>query len=82
MLISRLGEYARAPAGRTRPIEITLSPAQPARPLTADDVRRMAELGVDRTLRRASGPKALEGLRAGALPRRKSSTRSSAVGCD
>jgi probable F420-dependent oxidoreductase len=57
-LISRLGEYARA-AGRTRPIEITLS-LRTGKPLTADDVRRMAELGVDRTL--AGHPvKALEG---------------------
>jgi alkanesulfonate monooxygenase SsuD/methylene tetrahydromethanopterin reductase-like flavin-dependent oxidoreductase (luciferase family) len=58
MLISRLGEYARA-AGRIRPIEITLS-LRTGKPLTADDVRRMAELGVDRTL--AGHPvKALEG---------------------
>ncbi len=57
-LISRLGEYARA-AERTRPIEITLS-LRTGKPLTADDVRRMAELGVDRTL--AGLPiKALEG---------------------
>jgi probable F420-dependent oxidoreductase len=48
MLISRLSEYARA-VGRTRPIEITLS-LRTGKPLTADDVRRMAELGVDRTL--------------------------------
>lgn len=47
-LISRLGEYAHA-AQRTRPIEITLS-LRTGKPLTADDVRRMAELGVDRTL--------------------------------
>ncbi len=47
-LISRLGEYARA-AGRTRPIEITLS-LRTGKPLTAADVRRLAELGVDRTL--------------------------------
>jgi probable F420-dependent oxidoreductase len=58
MLISRLSEYARA-VGRTRPIEITLS-LRTGKPLTADDVRRMAELGVDRTL--AGHPvKALEG---------------------
>jgi len=57
-MISRLGEYARA-AERTRPIEITLS-LRTGKPLTADDVRRMAELGVDRTL--AGHPvKALEG---------------------
>ena len=58
ILISRLSEYARA-VGRTRPIEITLS-LRTGKPLTADDVRRMAELGVDRTL--AGHPvKALEG---------------------
>jgi probable F420-dependent oxidoreductase len=57
-LISRLREYARA-AERPRPIEITLS-LRTGKPLTADDVRRMAELGVDRTL--AGLPiKALEG---------------------
>jgi probable F420-dependent oxidoreductase len=57
-LISRLREYARG-AERTRPIEITLS-LRTGKPLTADDVRRMAELGVDRTL--AGLPiKALEG---------------------
>jgi probable F420-dependent oxidoreductase len=57
-LISRLREYARA-AERTRPIEITLS-LRTGKPLTADDVRRIAELGVDRTL--AGLPiKALEG---------------------
>ncbi len=57
-LISRLREYARA-AERTRPIEVTLS-LRTGKPLTADDVRRMAELGVDRTL--AGLPiKALEG---------------------
>jgi probable F420-dependent oxidoreductase len=57
-MISRLGEYARA-VERTRPIEITLS-LRTGKPLTADDVRRMAELGVDRTL--AGHPvKALEG---------------------
>ncbi|MGZ3620839.1 MAG: TIGR03619 family F420-dependent LLM class oxidoreductase, partial [Candidatus Binataceae bacterium] len=56
--ISQLREYARA-AERTRPIEITLS-LRTGKPLTADDVRRMAELGVDRTL--AGLPiKALEG---------------------
>lgn len=58
ILILRLSEYARA-VGRTRPIEITLS-LRTGKPLTADDVRRMAELGVDRTL--AGHPvKALEG---------------------
>ncbi len=46
--IAQLREYARA-AGRARPIEITLS-LRTGKPLTADDVRRMAELGVDRTL--------------------------------
>ena len=46
--ISHLREYARA-AGRARPIEITLS-LRTGKPLTAGDVRRMAELGVDRTL--------------------------------
>ena len=57
-MISRLREYARG-AERTRPIEITLS-LRTGKPLTADDVRRMAELGVDRTL--AGLPiKALEG---------------------
>jgi alkanesulfonate monooxygenase SsuD/methylene tetrahydromethanopterin reductase-like flavin-dependent oxidoreductase (luciferase family) len=57
-LISRLREYARA-AERSRPIEITLS-LRTGKPLTADDVRRMADLGVDRTL--AGLPiKALEG---------------------
>jgi probable F420-dependent oxidoreductase len=56
--ISHLREFARA-AERTRPIEITLS-LRTGKPLTADDVRRMAELGVDRTL--AGLPiKALEG---------------------
>ena len=56
--ISHLREFARA-AERTRPIEITLS-LRTGQPLTADDVRRMAELGVDRTL--AGLPiKALEG---------------------
>jgi probable F420-dependent oxidoreductase len=47
-LISRLRDYARV-AERTRPIEITLS-LRTGKPLSADDVRRMAELGVDRTL--------------------------------
>ena len=47
-LISRLREYARV-AERTRPIEITLS-LRTGKPLTADDVRRLAEMGVDRTL--------------------------------
>ena len=47
-LISRLGEYSRA-AGRTRPIEITIS-LRTGKPLTTDDVRRLAELGVHRTL--------------------------------
>ena len=57
-MILRLGVYARA-AERTRPIEITLS-LRTGKSLTADDVRRMAELGVDRTL--AGHPvKALEG---------------------
>jgi len=46
--ISHLREFARA-AERTRPIEITLS-LRTGKPLSADDVRRMAELGVDRTL--------------------------------
>lgn len=56
--IAQLREYARA-AERTRPIEITLS-LRTGKPLTADDVRRLAELGVDRTL--AGLPiKALEG---------------------
>lgn len=57
-LIARLGEYARA-ARRTRPVEITIS-LRTGKPLTADDVRRLAELGVDRTL--AGHPiRALEG---------------------
>ncbi len=56
--IAHLREYARV-AERTRPIEITLS-LRTGKPLTADDVRRMADLGVDRTL--AGLPiKALEG---------------------
>ena len=46
--IAHLREYARV-AGRARPIEITLS-LRTGKPLTADDVRRMSELGVDRTL--------------------------------
>jgi hypothetical protein len=57
-LISRLREYTRA-AERTRPLEITLS-LRTGKDLSADDVRRMADLGVDRTL--AGLPiKALEG---------------------
>src|SRR5512146_855643 len=56
--IAHLREYART-AERTRPIEITLS-LRTGKPLTAADVRRLAELGVDRTL--AGLPiKALEG---------------------
>jgi len=46
--IAKLREFARA-AGRTRPIEITMS-LRTGKPLSADDVRRMAEMGVDRTL--------------------------------
>ncbi|HEY2525327.1 MAG TPA: TIGR03619 family F420-dependent LLM class oxidoreductase [Candidatus Binataceae bacterium] len=46
--IAKLREFARA-TGRTRPIEITLS-LRTGKPLSADDVRRMAEMGVDRTL--------------------------------
>jgi probable F420-dependent oxidoreductase len=46
--ISALREHART-AGRARPIEITLS-LRTGRPITAEDVRRMADLGVDRTL--------------------------------
>ena len=54
-----VGSLWRAVPERTRPIEITLS-LRTGKPLTADDVRRMAELGVDRTL--AGHPvKALEG---------------------
>jgi probable F420-dependent oxidoreductase len=56
--IGNLRECARA-AGRTRTIEITLS-LRTGKPLIADDVRRLADLGVDRTL--AGLPiKALEG---------------------
>ena len=46
--IAKLRELART-AGRTRPIEITMS-LRTGKPLGADDVRRMAEMGVDRTL--------------------------------
>ena len=46
--ISALHERAHA-AGRSSPIEITLS-LRTGKPIGADDVRRMAELGVDRTL--------------------------------
>ncbi len=47
-LIGRLREHERA-QNRTRPIEITLS-LRTGKPLTIDDVRRMAELGVERIL--------------------------------
>lgn len=57
-LIGKLREYQRA-AGRIKPIEITLS-LRTGKPITADDVRRLAELGVERTL--AGHPvKALDG---------------------
>jgi alkanesulfonate monooxygenase SsuD/methylene tetrahydromethanopterin reductase-like flavin-dependent oxidoreductase (luciferase family) len=47
-MIERLREHQRA-QGRTRPLEITLS-LRTGKPLTADDVRRLAEIGVDRAL--------------------------------
>lgn len=47
-LIARLREFERA-ANRARPIEITLS-LRTGKPITADDVRRLAEMGVGRTL--------------------------------
>ncbi len=47
-MIERLREHQRA-QGRTRPLEVTLS-LRTGRPLTADDVRRLAEIGVDRAL--------------------------------
>ena len=47
-LIARLRELERA-ANRARPVEITLS-LRTGKPISADDVRRMAELGVERTL--------------------------------
>jgi len=47
-LIGRLRELERA-AGRTRAVEITLS-LRTGHPLTAGEVKQLAELGVDRTL--------------------------------
>jgi len=47
-MIERLREHQRA-QGRTRPLEITLS-LRTGKPLTADDVRGLAEIGVDRAL--------------------------------
>jgi probable F420-dependent oxidoreductase len=47
-LIARLRELERA-ASRTRPVEITLS-LRTGKPITLDDVRKLAELGVERTL--------------------------------
>lgn len=46
--IARLREYERA-TGRTKPLEVTLS-LRTGKPLTADEVRRLAEIGVERTL--------------------------------
>ncbi len=48
MQIARLCEYERA-TGRTKPLEVTLS-LRTGKPLTADEVRRLAEIGVQRTL--------------------------------
>jgi len=47
-MIERLREHQRAER-RTRPLEVTLS-LRTGRPLTLDDVRRLAEIGVDRAL--------------------------------
>jgi len=47
-MIERLREHQRA-QGRSRPLEVTLS-LRTGKPLTADDVRRLAEIGVDRAL--------------------------------
>ena len=47
-LIAKLKAQQRA-AGRTRPVEITLS-LRTGHPLTLDEVRQLGELGVDRTL--------------------------------
>ena len=47
-LIGRLRELERS-SGRSRPVEITLS-LRTGRPLTADEVRQLADLGVERTL--------------------------------
>lgn len=46
--IARLREYERA-MGRTKPLEVTLS-LRTGKPLIADDVHRLAEIGVQRTL--------------------------------
>lgn len=47
-LIGRLRELERG-ANRARPVEITLS-LRTGKPISLDDVRRLAELGVERTL--------------------------------
>jgi probable F420-dependent oxidoreductase len=47
-LIGRLHELERG-AGRARPVELTLS-LRTGHPLTADEVRQLADLGVERTL--------------------------------
>lgn len=47
-LITRLRDCERS-ANRTRPVEITLS-LRTGQPLTADEVRELRDLGVDRTL--------------------------------
>jgi len=47
-MIERLREHQRA-QGRTRPLEVTLS-LRTGKPLSADDVRGLADIGVDRAL--------------------------------
>jgi len=47
-MVERLREHQRA-LGRTKPLELTIS-LRTGKPLTLDDMRRLAELGIDRAL--------------------------------